>query len=60
MHKYDHEFPKRYFSDFLRYIKMDEDEFYNTLDKFRKESLWENIGGERKYCKNWKLKHKVY
>ena len=58
--KYDHEFPKRYFDDFLKYIKMDEEEFYNTLDKFRKEHLWEDIGGERKYCKNWKLKHKVW
>ena len=39
---------------------MDEEDFYNTLDKFRKEYLWEDIGGERKYCQNWKLKHKVW
>jgi N-acetyl sugar amidotransferase len=60
VHKYDHEFPKRYFNDFLKYIKMDEEKFYNTLDKFREEYLWEDIGGERKYCQNWKLKHKVW
>ena len=59
VHKYDHEFPKRYFSDFLNYIKMKEDEFYDTLDKFRDENMWENIGGDRKYCQNWKLKYIV-
>ena len=59
VHKYDHEFPKRYFSDFLNYIKMKEDEFYDTLDKFRDENMWENIGGDRKHCQNWKLKHVV-
>lgn len=57
--KYDHEFPKRYFNDFLKYIKIEENEFYDTLDKFRKENLWKDIGGERKYCKNWKLRHEI-
>ena len=27
VHKCDHEFPKRYFSDFLKYIKMSEENF---------------------------------
>lgn len=57
--KYDHEFPKRYFLDFLDYIKVNEEDFYHTLDRFRKKNLWENIGGEKKYCKNWKLINQV-
>ncbi len=60
VHKYDHEFPKRYFYDFINYMKINEEDFYDTLDKFRKESLWENVGGDRKYCQNWKLKHRVF
>lgn len=55
--KYDHEFPKRFFSDFLKYIKITEDQFYDKLDEFRDPNLWENIGGDRKYCKNFKLIH---
>ena len=59
VHKYDHEFPKRYFNDFLKYIKISEDEFYETLDNFRPTNLWEKSGNSNKYCENWKLKIKV-
>jgi len=59
VHKYDHEFPKRYFNDFLEYIKISEDEFYETLDKFRPSHLWEKSGNNHQYCENWKLKIKV-
>lgn len=60
VHKYDHEFPKRYFQDFLKYINISEEEFYETLDKFRPMHLWKkNNHKTTKYCENWELKQKV-
>ena len=38
--KYDGEFPKKHFDDFLRYIDIDEKTFYETIDKFRSPHLW--------------------
>jgi N-acetyl sugar amidotransferase len=51
--KYDHEFPQRYFSEFLEYINITESEFWNTVDKFRSPHLWEKKG------KEWVLRHRV-
>lgn len=52
--KYDEEFPKKYFQDFLEYIDMEESVFFETLDEFRSPHLWEKINEE------WKLRHTVY
>lgn len=52
--KYDQEFPKKYFKDFLEYISMTEEEFHATVDKFRSPHLWEKVEGQ------WKLKHAVW
>ena len=57
--KYDHEFPKRYFKDFLEYTNISEEEFYETLDNFRSPLLWEKTGNDFRHCNNWKLKHLV-
>lgn len=60
VHKYDNEFPKRYFEEFLKYIDINEEEFYETLDKFRPQHLWKkNNHKTAKFCENWELKHKV-
>lgn len=53
VHKYDQEFPKKYFHDFLEYIGISEQEFFTTVDKFRSPHLWEIQGG------SWVLKHQV-
>ena len=50
VHKYDHEFPDRYFKDFLEYMDISEEAFYETLDKFRPDHLWE------KKSNKWVLK----
>ena len=52
--KYDHEFPQKYFKQFLEYIDITEDLFYETVNKFRSPHLWEEINGE------WKLRHKIW
>ena len=59
VHKYDHEFPKTYFYDFIKYIGISEEKFYETLDEFRPKYLWKKSGNDWRYCRNWKLKHKV-
>lgn len=50
--RYDQEFPSKHFNDFLRYVDMSEEEFWQVVDAYRARSshLWEKIDGE------WKLK----
>lgn len=52
--RYDQEFPKKYFKDFLEYISLTEDEFHATVDRFRSPHLWLQEEGV------WKLKHAVW
>ena len=52
--KYDGEFPKLYFKEILEYLNMNENEFFDTIDKFRPKHLWEKEG------KEWKLKYAVW
>ena len=57
--KYDGEFPKKYFQDFLKLTKLSEEEFYNIVDSFRPSHLWEKTGNDFRYGKNWALKNKI-
>ncbi len=54
VNKYDTEFPKIYFKEFLNYIETSEEEFHKTIDSFRSPHLWgkDQLG-------NWKLRHNV-
>ena len=49
--KYDHEFPSKYFNTFLDYIDISEDEFFETVDRFRSPHLWIKNGDD------WFLRH---
>ncbi|MSU55762.1 MAG: N-acetyl sugar amidotransferase [Candidatus Taylorbacteria bacterium] len=49
--RFDGEFPKRYFPEFLDYIGLSEKEFTDTIDSFRAPHLWEKEKGA------WKLKY---
>ncbi|HJV88517.1 MAG TPA: N-acetyl sugar amidotransferase [Noviherbaspirillum sp.] len=53
VHKYDQEFPQKYFKEFLDYIDISEEEFFSTVDKFRSPHLWECRDGK------WSLRHQV-
>jgi N-acetyl sugar amidotransferase len=55
VHRYDGEFPKKYFHDCLDYMNISEEKFWEIVDSFRKRAphLWEQVKGE------WKLKHMV-
>ncbi len=52
--KYDNEFPKKYFKEFLDYIDINEKEFFSTIDNYRSPHLWKKEG------KEWKLLQKIY
>ncbi len=51
--KYDGGFPEKWFKDFLDYIGITEDHFWEVIDGFRPSHLWEKVNGE------WRLKHAV-
>ena len=52
--KFDGEVVKKYFKDTLAYLDLSENEFEETIDKFRSPHLWEKING------TWSLKHAVW
>jgi len=54
--KYDGEFPKKYFKEFIEYIDISEKEFWEVVDFYRLKSshLWEKVDSQ------WKLKYIVY
>lgn len=55
VHRYDHIFPVRYFKEFLQYLDMSEDDFWDVIDAFREKrpNLWEKKNSE------WMLKYQV-
>lgn len=51
--RFDGEFPKRHFKEFLEYLDITEGHFWEVIDRYRQGHLWEKLNGE------WKLKHVV-
>ena len=51
--RYDHEFPRKFFPEFLTYLGLEEDEFFEIADSFRSPHLW------RRTNEGWDLRHKV-
>ena len=52
--QFDAEFPKKYFNEFLEYVGISKESFFETVDKFRSPHLWTKINGE------WNLNKKVF
>tara|TARA_Y100001970_G_scaffold294127_1_gene447192 strand:- start:35650 stop:36891 length:1242 start_codon:yes stop_codon:yes gene_type:complete len=53
VHRYDQEFPEKFFPEFLDYLNLNEEEFFAITDKFRSPHLW--IKGNQ----GWQLRHQV-
>ena len=51
--KYDEEFPEKFFPEFIQYLGITEDDFWETVEKFRSQHLWQ------KHNNNWVLKNKI-
>src|SRR6266536_1246969 len=52
--RYDGEFPKKYFADFLQFTGIDQETFWEVIDSWRSQHIWKRENGE------WKLRHTVY
>lgn len=52
--RYDGEFPKKYFQEFLEYCRITEDSFNEIVDSWRSDHIWKNINGK------WELKNKIW
>ncbi len=50
--KFDQEFPKKYFKEFLEYMEITEEHFWEVVDKFRSPHLWKKENGQWKLRKN--------
>ena len=53
VHRFDGEFPQRYFKEVLEYIGMDPEHFIELCDRGRSPHLWKRENGE------WRLRHEV-
>ena len=53
VHRYDGVFPTQYFPEFLEYLDITEEKFWEIADRYRPAHLWEQ-GPE-----GWRLKHRV-
>ncbi|QUX94511.1 N-acetyl sugar amidotransferase [Marinomonas sp. CT5] len=51
--RYDGEFPKKYFKDFLEYLDITEEHFWEVVDSYRLPHLWEQVNGV------WQLKSRI-
>lgn len=52
VNKFDNEFPKKYFKEFLIYLDIEEDVFWKTVDSFRSPHLWTKKNGKWSLNKN--------
>jgi len=53
MNRYEGEFPMKYFNEFLEYLDITEEHFWDVVDAWRAPHLWDKVDGE------WKLKHPI-
>jgi len=53
VHRYDHEFPHKFFKEMLAYMDICEERFWEVIDKARSPHLWQQVNGQ------WELKHRV-
>lgn len=51
--KFDGEFPRKHFSEFLEYCSISEEYFHEIVDSWRSPHIWDKVNGE------WKLKYQV-
>jgi N-acetyl sugar amidotransferase len=52
--KFDQEFPHKFYKEFLEYIDTNDEEFKQTIDRFRSPHLWGKDADGK-----WKLRHTV-
>jgi N-acetyl sugar amidotransferase len=53
VHRYDGEFPAKYFKEFLAYLDIDEEYFWKVVNSWRHPRIWTKLNG------TWKLNKQV-
>jgi N-acetyl sugar amidotransferase len=52
--RYDHEFPRKYYREFLEFCSITDSEVHDVIDSWRSDHIWHQEGGE------WKLRHAAW
>ncbi|MFC1834164.1 N-acetyl sugar amidotransferase [Thermodesulfobacteriota bacterium] len=52
--RFDGEFPRRWYAEFLEYLDITDDHFWDVIDRFRLPHIWKQTNGE------WKLRKAIY
>lgn len=52
--RYDREFPRKYYQEFLEFCSITDEEVHEVIDSWRSDHIWTRDGGE------WKLRHAVW
>jgi len=52
--RYDGEFPARYYKEFLDYLDIDDEKFWEIVNTYRNPHVWKHVKGE------WRLKGAIY
>lgn len=52
--RYDHEFPTRYYEEFLKFCSITDPEVREVIDSWRSDHIWQKEGGE------WELRHAIW
>jgi N-acetyl sugar amidotransferase len=49
--RYDHEFPRKYYKEFLEFCSITDEQVHEVIDSWRSDHIWEKVGGEWKLLK---------
>lgn len=52
--RYDHEFPKKYYKEFLEFCSITDEQVQEVIDSWRSDHIWEKVGEE------WKLRKPIW
>lgn len=52
--RYDHEFPKKYYKEFLEFCSITDEQIQEVIDSWRSDHIWKKVGEE------WKLRTPIW
>jgi N-acetyl sugar amidotransferase len=52
--RYDHEFPRKYYKEFLEFCSITDEQVQEVIDTWRSDHIWEKVDGE------WKLRKPIW
>lgn len=52
--RYDHEFPRKYYQEFLEFCSITDEQVQEVIDSWRSDHIWEKVG------EDWKLRKPIW